>query len=150
MTPNPDRHRIMTANTANPPKARLNICITCRASAGASDTAGNSETDATRHRDGKRLYDALSHEMANRADPASFDIVPVECLSNCKSGCSVALSAAGKWGYVYGNLTIEDHAADILKLAEAYANAEAGLVAWRERPETVRRNVIARIPPIGN
>ncbi|OSQ37066.1 DUF1636 family protein [Thalassospira mesophila] len=136
----------MTVNTAKP---RLNICITCRASADANGATDSRETDQPRERDGKLLYDALSHEMATRTDPASFDIVPVECLSNCKSGCSVALSAAGKWGYVYGNLTIKDHAADILKLAEAYAHTETGLVAWRERPETVRRNVIARIPPIG-
>ncbi|WP_339781125.1 DUF1636 domain-containing protein [uncultured Thalassospira sp.] len=138
----------MTATTTA--KARLNICVTCRASSTAASQNSDTPPAPAAERDGKVLYDALSHEMATRADPVAFEIVPVECLSNCKSGCSVALSAAGKWGYVYGNLSINDHSADILKLAEAYANSDDGIIPWRERPETVRRNVIARIPPIGN
>ena len=76
-----------------------------------------------------------------------FDIRAVECLTNCKSGCSVALSGPGKWGYVYGNL--DPHMIDELcELGRLYAETNDGIVPWRERPESLRRNVIARIPPL--
>ncbi|AUG51371.1 DUF1636 family protein [Thalassospira marina] len=129
-----------------PATTRLHVCITCR-NTGAEP--GNNQTD---ERDGKILHDALiaEHKAANGSTDGEthVEIVPVECLSNCKSGCSLSLSAPGKWGYVYGNLTPETHRDDILKLANAYAQSSDGIVPWRERPESVRRNVIARIPPM--
>ncbi|OKH86551.1 DUF1636 domain-containing protein [Thalassospira sp. TSL5-1] len=122
-----------------PAKTRLHVCITCRTS---DSTVNGNQNDA---RDGKILLDAL---VKNQKSSADVEIVPVECLSNCKSGCSLALNAAGKWGYVYGHLNPDVHHEDILKLATAYAQSDDGIVPWRERPEGVRRNVIARIPPI--
>ncbi|RCK43899.1 hypothetical protein TH25_20905 [Thalassospira profundimaris] len=123
-----------------PATTRLHVCITCRT---ANGTANNNQKD---ERDGKILHDAL---VTNRESRPDIEIIPVECLSNCKSGCSLALSAPGKWGYVYGNLNPDQHQDDILKLASAYAQSGDGIVPWRERPEGVRRNVIARIPPVG-
>lgn len=77
-----------------------------------------------------------------------FEIRAVECLTNCKSGCSVALNGKGKWGYVYGNIDPENMIADLQELATKYAETDDGIVPWRERPESLRRNVIARIPPL--
>ena len=74
-------------------KARLNICTTCTAS---------SAEEATDPRHGRELFDKMVESCAKQDMP--FDIRAVECLTNCKSGCSVALSGPGKWGYVYGNL----------------------------------------------
>lgn len=38
---------------------------------------------------------------------------------------------------------------EILSGAAAYAAAPDGLVPWRERPEIIRKNSLARLPPIG-
>ena len=73
--------------------------------------------------------------------------MPVECLSACSQGCSVALSAPGRWSYVYGRMT-ENDAAEILAGAAAYANAPDGIVPWRERPTIFRKQSLARIPPM--
>jgi predicted metal-binding protein len=73
--------------------------------------------------------------------------VPVECLSACNNGCSVALSAPGRWSYVYGRMSREN-ASDIVAGAAAYAAAADGLVPWRARPEIFRKQSLARIPPI--
>lgn len=118
-------------------KPRLNICITCNAS--------NAEAPSD-PRDGQTLFDRLQEHCASRDLP--FDVKPVECLTNCKSGCSVALNGAGKWGYVYGNVDPDSMIDDLCDLAVKYAESEKGIVAWRERPDALRRNVIARIPPI--
>ncbi len=112
----------------------LHVCITCKAGEPVEDGAATP---------GARLYAAL-HAGDVAAD---VRIVPVECLSACTQGCSVALSAPGKWGYVYGRLAASD-AADILAGAAAYAGTADGLVPWRARPVIFRKQSLARIPPL--
>jgi predicted metal-binding protein len=79
--------------------------------------------------------------------PEGVRLVPVECLSACSQGCSVALSAPGRWSYVYGRLSDLD-AQDVVAGAAAYAAAPDGIVPWRRRPEIFRKQSLARIPPI--
>ena len=59
----------------------------------------------------------------------------------------MALSAPGRWAYVYGRLS-QDNARDIVAGAAAYAAAPDGLVPWRSRPEIFRKQSLARIPPV--
>jgi predicted metal-binding protein len=112
----------------------LHVCITCR----AGQTLGEGETTP-----GARLHAAILDVGA----PDGVTIVPVECLSACYQGCSVALSAPARWSYVYGRMS-EANAADIVTGAAAYAEAADGIVPWRTRPEIFRKQSLARIPPI--
>ena len=112
----------------------LHVCITCK--------AGETVPEGTAC-PGTRLHAAL---MAAGA-PETVQIVPVECLSACSQGCSVALSSPGRWSYVYGRMT-ESDAAEILSGAAAYANTPDGIVPWRERPTIFRKQSLARIPPM--
>jgi predicted metal-binding protein len=114
----------------------LHVCTTCR--------AGELEVEGTL-RPGARLHAALVAAAA----PDTVHIKPVECLSACSQGCSVSLSAPGRWSYVYGRLS-ENDASDILSGAAAYARAPDGIVPWRERPAIFRKQSLARIPPIGD
>ena len=113
---------------------RLHICMTCKA--GLPQTEGELPL-------GARLYAAI----AVLPMPEGVEVVAVDCLSACNSGASVALSAPGRWSYVYGRMT-PDNAADILLGAAAYARAPDGLVPWRERPVIFRKQSLARIPPL--
>lgn len=114
-------------------RAILHVCTTCKGVAPGDPEA-------------PRLG-ALLHEALIAADlPQGVELRAVECLSACSQGCSVALTAPGKWSYVYGRLTPED-APDILAGAGAYANAPEGIVPWRERPTIFRKQSLARIPP---
>ena len=70
----------------------LHVCITCK----AGQTLGEGETTP-----GKRLHGAI----LDAGVPDGVNVVPVECLSACSQGCSVALSAPGRWSYVYGRLS---------------------------------------------
>jgi predicted metal-binding protein len=113
----------------------LHVCITCR----AGQTVNEGETTP-----GARLHAAVVGVGA----PEGVEIIPVECLSACSQGCSVALSAPGRWSYVYGRLS-ETNARDVIAGAAAYAAAPDGIVPWRGRPEIFRKQSLARIPPIG-
>ena len=112
----------------------LHVCITCR----AGQTVQEGETTP-----GARLYAAILDQGA----PEGVNLVPVECLSACSQGCSVALSAPGRWSYVYGRLT-DANASDVIAGAAAYAAAPDGIVPWRSRPEIFRKQSLARIPPV--
>ncbi len=113
--------------------ATLHVCITCKA--GRPVPEGELPP-------GAHLHAALAADP-----PEGVTVVPVECLSACDNGCSVALQAPGKWGYVYGFMEPES-APDIRLGAEAYARAPDGLVPWRERPVIFRKQSLARIPPL--
>ena len=114
--------------------ATLFVCATCKADQIVSE--GGQPL-------GAQLRDALL-----AADcPAGVTIKAVDCLSACSQGCSVALQARGKWGYVYGRLTPAD-VPDILAGAAAYAASSDGIVPWRERPVIFRKQSLARIPPL--
>mgnify|MGYP002127935642 CR=1 FL=1 len=114
--------------------ATLHVCITCKAGEPVPE--------------GAVAPGALLHAaLVAGGVPEGVRIVPVECLSACSQGCSVALSGAGKWSYVYGRLTQAD-AADVLAGAAAYAATTDGIVPWRERPVIFRKQSLARIPPL--
>ena len=112
----------------------LHVCTTCK----AGEVVENDQPVA-----GARLFAALQAGDA----PAGLRIVGVECLSACNSGAAVALSAPGRWSYVYGRLTVAD-APDILLGAAAYVDAPDGIVPWRARPVIFRKQSLARIPPM--
>jgi predicted metal-binding protein len=109
----------------------LYICTTCR---------GGDPAAAEQPRAGARLLAAVAG--------GDVAVVGVECLSNCARSCSAAIVAPGKWTYVIGNLDPDRHAGDILTFARQHGAHEAGLPVWRERPEHIRKNTIARVPPM--
>src|SRR4029079_6549074 len=112
----------------------LHVCITCK----PGQTLLEGETTP-----GKRLHGAI----LDAGVPDGVNVVPVECLSACSQGCSVALSAPGRWSYVYGRLS-DANAHDVVAGAAAYAAGPDGIVPWRSRPEIFRKQSLARIPPI--
>ena len=76
---------------------------------------------------------------------APAQVVPTLCFANCERGCSVGLSAAGKWSYLVGEIGPE-HASDLLTYATAYAKAKTGVVLPSGRPASLQTSVIARFP----
>ncbi|WP_417809006.1 DUF1636 family protein [Thioclava sp.] len=116
--------------------AILSVCATCR---GAEPDAGDEI------RPGTHLLQALSALDC----PDGVEIRSVECLSACDNGCTIALSAPGKWSYVYGHMSAQN-ASDILTGSAAYAATSDGLVPWRARPVIFRKQSLARIPPLSS
>ena len=108
------------------------VCVTCRR-----------EGDASEPRPGTRLYAALQEQAAG-----DLEVVPVECLSNCTRSCSAAITAPGKWAYVVGDLDPDQHVGDVIAFARLHRESTDGLTVWRDRPVHIRKNTIARVPPL--
>jgi predicted metal-binding protein len=115
----------------------LLVCMTCRTAGQAPDP------DPDAPRPGRLLAEALTGAL-----PEGVVLHPVECLSNCSRGCTIALRGDDRWTYVYGNLDPAAHLDTLLDGLTRYRDSADGVVPWRERPEHFRKNCIARIPPM--
>ena len=114
---------------------QIYVCVTCRVEGELAEPK--------EQRSGARLHAALRA----RAQGA-VDIVPVECLSVCKKPCTVSFAAPGKWTYVYGDLLPGISEDIILAGARLYDAAPDGVIAWKQRPDALKKGVVARIPPL--
>lgn len=122
------------------PEATIFVCTACR--------RAREGTDEGYDLPGAALAAALADRISS-AGLAGLTVTPVECLAVCKRPCTVALSGAGKWTYLVGDLDPEAHVDEIVEAATAFARSETGIVPWKERPATFRRGVISRVPPLG-
>jgi predicted metal-binding protein len=116
------------------PATTILVCTTCR----------HPDDDADGPRAGARLHQRVQALAAERGCDVS--VAGVECLSVCKRPCTVGLAAPGKWTYVYGDFPVETGAATILDAAVLFAQAPDGLIPWRQRPDALKKGVVARIP----
>lgn len=108
------------------------VCATCRDESG-SDAHPRAGT--------------LLAEDARRAAAGTVPVRTVECLGNCKRRLSAALLKDGGWSYVFGDLSIAS-GADLVAGATLFAQSTDGLIPWRGRPDSLKRGLVARIPPL--
>lgn len=113
------------------------VCSTCRREGEAAEPK--------EVRSGARFLQRLQDEAS--AKSGLIEIVAVPCLSNCTRSCTIAVAAPGKWTYVIGNIDPEAQLTDVLAFARLHREHAEGLPVWRERPEYIRKNTIARTPP---
>jgi len=111
------------------------VCVTCR--------TADEPIEPREQRAGARLLADLTMQGSQE-----FEIIGVECLSVCKRPCTVSFAAPGKWTYVYGDLPADTSAQTILSGAQLYAAATDGLIPWKQRPDALKKGVVARIPPL--
>ena len=102
-------------------QVELLVCTRCRQEQEMSDDV---------ERPGAALFRHLADSGID-----GITITPVECLSNCSQGCTVALRGPGRWTYVYGRFDPTDHLDTVREGVAKYAETSDGLVPWRERPE---------------
>jgi predicted metal-binding protein len=108
------------------------VCSTCRDESGAK----------THPRAG-----ALLADDTRRAAAGAFPVRTVECLGNCKRRLSAALLRKGGWSYVFGDLSTGS-GTDLVTGAKLFATSADGLIPWRGRPDSLKRGLVARIPPL--
>jgi predicted metal-binding protein len=76
-----------------------------------------------------------------------YTIEPVECLSDCNRSCVIAYAAPNKTTLMFGDLPPLQSASAILQLAEQYYASSDELVLRQERPNILKKGILARIPP---
>jgi predicted metal-binding protein len=93
-----------------------------------------------------RAGGSLAEDTRRAAAGTDVRVATISCLGNCKRRLSAAMIMPGAWSYVFGDLAI-DSGADLVAGAELFAGSTDGLIPWRGRPESLKRGLIARIPP---
>ena len=68
----------------------LLVCQTCR----------RTDVENQNIRPGEQLLTLLKN--ANLSEKVT--VTGIDCLGNCKNGCTIVLQAKAKWTYVYGNI----------------------------------------------
>ena len=109
------------------------VCASCR-----------DETGSDAH---PRAGELLAQDTRRAASDENLRIRTVECLGNCKRRLSAAILRDGCWSYVFGDLTVAS-GADLVTGAKLFATSTDGLIPWRGRPDSLKRGLVARIPPL--
>ena len=94
-----------------------------------------------------RAGESLAADTRRAAEGTNVRIASVSCLGNCKRRLSAAIIKPGAWSYVFGDLAMNS-GADLVTGATLFAGSTDGLIPWRGRPESLKRGLIARIPPL--
>ncbi|MDE0705245.1 MAG: DUF1636 domain-containing protein [Rhodospirillaceae bacterium] len=116
----------------------LHICLTCKPA--GEDPAAPGEDTA-----GARLHEAVLARLRVRDLEQAVRVNPVTCMANCEQGCSLAVSAPGKWAYLAGFLNA-GLADDVIDYALVYAASKTGVVMPSKRAASLRDVIIARVP----
>lgn len=74
---------------------------------------------------------------------SEFVIQEVDCLSACKRPCAVAFTAPNKTTLMFGDLPPLKSAAAVIELGEQYYSSNNGIVPRQERPEILRKGILA-------
>jgi predicted metal-binding protein len=112
---------------------QIYICVTCR-------RAGEPDAEP---RPGVLLAEATEQAAAG----TDVIVRRLRCLANCTRGPSIAMRCDGSWTYIFGGLDAADAGA-LVQGAMLLAGASDGILPWRERPDVLKRGLIARVPPI--
>lgn len=97
---------------------------------------------------GETLLNQLTELYQNWELQEEFSLQAVECMSACSSPCVVTFAAAGKFTYIFGNLAVDGSASAVLECASQYYAKINGLLPWSERPEQLKKGIVAKIPPL--
>ena len=81
----------------------------------------------------------LLEKLDNAELPAGVRVHGVDCLSNCKNGCTIVLQAAARWTYIYGNINPESELEQLCEGITGYSHSEDGIVPWKQRVALFRK-----------
>ncbi|GIT89829.1 hypothetical protein JANAI62_06870 [Jannaschia pagri] len=115
----------------------ITICDTCKCDGWE---AGSEQTD------GETLA-SLVEAAANGVDGVATR--RHSCLMGCSGACNVTLQAPGKMAYTLGRFTPDAEAAQgIVDYAAKHAQADTGVVPFREWPQAIKGHFVTRHPPL--
>ena len=129
----------MKAADPNDP-VTLHVCVTCKLSPAVTGAVAAPELP------GRTLFDSIAEAISAQQLGHRIRLQAVECLSVCKRPTTVAVSGAGRWTYVWGDIEAARDLETLIAGVLAYAAAPQGIIPWKERPQIFKKGVVARIP----
>lgn len=121
-------------------KHNLFVCTTCGSKWQDGKRVGESQ--------GEQLLKQLQELAQDSELHNQFCIQGVECMSACSHSCVIAFVAEGKSTYLFGDLPVDNSTFAILKCASLYYAKADGLLPWSERPEPLKKGILAKIPAL--
>ena len=113
------------------------VCTTCR----SPHTAREMPADGLQLLEAVEAAGGAHHDFGHARGQA--------CMSGCSRGCVVAFQATGKHTYLIGDLRADaETAADVVHCARLHLSHSDGSMAWGDRPERLRRGILAKVPPL--
>jgi predicted metal-binding protein len=100
---------------------------------------------------GEKLLKRLQADYLNWESNPEFVIQPVECMSACSRSCVVSFAAPGKNTYLFGDISPELTSTEVdgvFNCATKYYLHPEGSLPWSERPEPLKKGILARIPAV--
>jgi predicted metal-binding protein len=123
-------------DAVNHTPTELLVCTTCRPVGANRDQAAA----------GQLLWDAV--QAAATTPLPDVRLRGIACLNSCSRACTIALQAAGKHSYCFGDLQLDaDTAAQVLACAALHAASADGNLPRSDRPEQLRNGILLRLPP---
>ncbi|MGD1939615.1 MAG: DUF1636 domain-containing protein [Cyanophyceae cyanobacterium] len=135
------------AMTPPAPTTTLFVCTSCASTWEKGQRVGTSG--------GTRLLAALQekYDQLPEEQRRSLTIQPTGCMSACSHACAISFSAPGKHQYLFGDLPYEGDEVDgkcdaVFECAALYESKADGMMGWSDRPDGMKKGVIARMPPV--
>jgi len=116
-------------------------------------------TCASRWENGKRVGESGGEKLLKRLQAdhpnwklnTEFTIQPVECMSACNRSCVISFASPGKTTYLFGDISSNLTPAEIegvFDCADKYYVHPEGSLPWAERPQPLKKGILARIPAV--
>ncbi|MDY6936415.1 MAG: DUF1636 domain-containing protein [Cyanobacteriota bacterium] len=126
------------------PQHTLFVCTTC---------ATTWENGKRVRCGGEQFLQQLQILHQNWEFKEKFSLKSVRCMSACDRACVFSLAASGKHTYLFGDVPTQTEivlktSEAVLECAERYYADSEGLLPWVERPQLLRKKVVAHIPPV--
>ncbi len=125
--------------SSQPATCSIHICTSCR--------ARGTPREPKENRPGFQLYHQVREAILEGPLRERVDVQPATCLSICPRPCGIALSSPGRWTYLFGDQQPETTVDDILACISLYIKNIDGFMPRRDRPESLRKGILGRVPP---
>jgi predicted metal-binding protein len=114
---------------------RITVCTSCRHKGSA-------------YQPGYELIDRLRKAVDAAGDSLTedFEIAGAACMAGCDHPCAVAYHAAGKASYLFGDIDADKDIDALVAFARQYAVLQDGWCTSIDRPASLRKSTLARIP----
>ena len=100
---------------------------------------------------GEKLLKRLQDDYHNWDLNQEFTIQPVECMSACNRSCVISFASPVKTTYLFGDIAPDLTPVEVkgvFDCAGKYYLHPKGSLPWAERPQPLKKGVLARIPAV--
>ena len=118
----------------------LHVCTSCR--------APETPREPQEGRQGFILFQKLQEAVKNSNLKDRVDVKAAKCLSVCPRPCGIAISSSESWTYLFGDQEAHKTIQDIIDCVSLYLGIPNGFMNRADRPKSLRRSILGRIPPI--